>query len=70
MRKAYRRFKKRYRLLHVGLMAIALVMLWWATWNLLDVLVPREHGVLGYVLGFAVAFVLLYLDGFHLKELE
>ncbi len=68
--KHYRRFKRKYRLAHLALMAFALVLLWWATWGVLDALLPPQYKILGYVAGFLVALFILYLDDFHLKELE
>lgn len=68
--KAYRRFKKKHRLAHVALVAVALVMFWWAVWGLLDALTPPNHPLLAYAAGFLAAFVILYLDDFHLRELE
>jgi hypothetical protein len=66
----YRRFKKNHRLAHIALMAFALILLWWATWGTLDYLLPHMYKPLGYIAGFLVALFILYLDGFHLKELE
>lgn len=68
--KAYRRFKRTHRLAHIAIVAVAIIMFWWAVWNVLDVFLFPEHPFLGYALGFLAAFFILYLDDFHLGELE
>jgi hypothetical protein len=55
--KPYRRFKKKHKLIHIVIVAVAIVMLW--------------RGVtLSYIVGAVIAIAVLYLDDFHLKELE
>lgn len=68
--KHYRKFKRKHRLAHLALMALAIVLFWWALWGVLDLLFSAEYKMLGYAFGFLVAFFILYLDDFHLKELE
>ena len=68
--KSYRRFKKRHRIMHFGIMAFAIVLFWWALWNLLDMMVGWIDPIVMYPLGIVVALAVLYLDGLHLKELE
>ncbi len=51
-------------------MAIAIVMFWWGTWGLLDLYLPESDALAGYAIGIIVAFLILYIDDFHLKELE
>lgn len=70
MRRWYRKFKKRYRLLHVLIMATSIVLFWWGTWNILDLYTAENNSLAWYALGILVAFLLLYIDDFHLKELE
>ena len=50
--------------------ALAVVLFWWGLWNLLDMLTAWVHPAIIYIVGIVVALFVLYLDGFHLKELE
>jgi len=56
--------------MHFGIMAFAIVLFWWALWNLLDMMVGWIDPIVMYPLGIVVALAVLYLDGLHLKELE
>ena len=68
--KGYRRFKKKYRLLHVLLVATAIVMFWRGAWSLLDTYFLPNYQLVSSALSILIAFFILYLDDFHLKELE
>jgi hypothetical protein len=69
MRKWYRKFKKKHRLVHVFLMGLSILMFWWGAWGILELYVT-SYPLAWYALGILVAFLILYLDNFHLKELE
>lgn len=68
--KRYRKFKKKHKTAHIILVAIALVMLWRGIWGLLDIFLVPNNALLSYVLSILIAFIILYFDDFHLKELE
>ena len=68
--KIYRQFKRKHRLLHILIVAIAIVMLWKGIWSLLDAYLFPGNVLAGNLLSILVAFFILYLDDFHLKELE
>lgn len=68
--KRYRRFKKRHKVLHLLLVAFAVVMFWRGVWGILDAYFLPDNRLLSYLGSIALAFVVLYFDDFHLKELE
>lgn len=70
MRQWYRKFKRKYRLMHVLIMAVAIVMFWWGVWGVLDLTLSEENPIPVYALGILIAFFLLYIDDFHLGELK
>ena len=69
MLKRYRRFKKRHKVLHILLVAIAVVMFWRGAWGILDTYFLPDNLLASYLASIFVAFVILYFDDFHLKEL-
>ncbi len=68
--KLYRRFKKRYKILHILIVATAVVMFWRGIWGILDTYLLPDNTLLSYTISVFVAFGILYFDDFHLKELE
>jgi len=68
--KPYRRFKKKHRLVHIIIVAIAIVMLWRGVWGLLDTYLLPNNEVASYLVGALIALAILFFDDFHLKELE
>lgn len=70
MRNWYKKFRRKYRILHVLLMATAIVMFWRGVWGLLDVFLIPHHELVSSLLSIFIAFVVLYIDDFHLRELE
>lgn len=66
----YRRFKKRHKVTHLVIVAVAVVMMWRGIWSLLDLYLLPDQQLLSNVLSIAVAFAILYFDDFHLKELS
>lgn len=68
--RTYRRFKHKHKLIHILLVAIAVVMFWRGVWGLLDEYLLPDLPVVSYTLGIIVAFAILYFDDFHLKELH
>jgi hypothetical protein len=66
----YRRFRKKYRALHILSIAVAIVMFWKGIWSLLDAYILPGHIFISNALLILIAFFVLYLDDFHLKELE
>ncbi len=79
---AKRRFKKSRRSLlnrlrgkhdsplHKLLVLIAIVVIWWGVWTILDILFLEDKPMLSAVIAIIVAFFFLFLDDFHLRELE
>lgn len=67
--KIYRRFKKRHRVLHLLIAAIGIAMFWRGAWGILDTYFFPNNQLLSYVGSIFVAFLVLYFDDFHLKEL-
>ena len=68
--KAYRKFKRKHKLFHLLLMAVAVVMFWRGVWGILDDYFLTSTPLLSYGLSIFIAFLILYFDDFHLKELE
>lgn len=68
--KNYRKFKKKHKVFHIIIVSFAIVMLWRGVWGLLDYYFFNNSPVLSYILSVLIAFVVLYFDDFHLKELE
>lgn len=66
----YRRFKKKHKVLHLLLVAFAVVMFWRGVWGILDTYFLPDNQLLSYLGSIALAFIVLYFDDFHLKELE
>ena len=66
----YRRFKKKHKLFHILLVALAVVMLWRGIWGILDLYFFPNNSVASYLSSLIIAFAILYFDDFHLKELE
>lgn len=58
------------RLLRILFMSVAIVTFWWGVWGLLDHIFMISNPVAGYIIGIIAALLVLYLDDFHLKELE
>jgi len=52
------------------IVAIAIVMFWRGVWSLLDTYLLPDHFLISNLVSILVAFFILYLDDFHLKELE
>lgn len=68
--KWYRKFKKRHRVLHILIVAIAVVMFWRGIWQILDIYLFPGNQFISSAACILIAFLVLYLDDFHLKELE
>lgn len=68
--KGYRRFKRKHKVLHILLVASAVVMFWRGVWGILDTYFFPDQKVLSYLTSILIAFFILYFDDFHLKELE
>lgn len=66
----YRRFKKRHRVVHLLLISTAIVLFWRGVWVLLDTYLLPDQALMSSLVSIGAAFIILYLDGFHLKELE
>jgi hypothetical protein len=67
--KLYRRFKKRYRALHLLIISFALVLAWWGLWGILDAYLLPHLRLWGYLAALGIAFIILYLD-YNVKELD
>lgn len=68
--KRYRRFKRKHKVLHILLVALAVVMFWRGVWGILDTYFFPGNTLASYLSSIVIAFVILYFDDFHLKELE
>lgn len=68
--KRYRKFKRKYKVLHILLVALAVVMFWRGVWGILDTYLFPGNELASYLSSIIVAFLILYFDDFHLKELE
>lgn len=66
----YRRFKTNHKVLHIFFAAIAIVFFWRGVWGLMDTYFFPDNPVISNTASVFVAFVILYFDDFHLKELE
>ncbi len=66
----YRFFKRKHRAVHILFVAIAIVMFWKGVWSLLDAYLLPGNVLASNTILILVAFLILYLDDFHLKELE
>lgn len=62
--------KSRRKPLRILLMAVAIVTFWWGVWGLLDSLFHIHNSVISYALGVIIAVFVLFIDDFHLRELE
>lgn len=56
--------------LKILLSAIAIVMVWWAVWGVLDQYFLPQNKNRAYLLAFVVGIVILLLDDWLLKELD
>jgi hypothetical protein len=68
--RSYRRFKDKHKITHILLVAIAIVMFWRGVWGLLDEYFFTASPVISYGLSIFIAFLILYFDDYHLKELH
>ncbi|PJE64015.1 hypothetical protein COU89_00065 [Candidatus Roizmanbacteria bacterium CG10_big_fil_rev_8_21_14_0_10_45_7] len=66
----YRQFKKRHKIIHILIMATAVVMFWRGVWGILDTYLLPDNTLLSYAVSVLAAFTILYLDDFQLNELE
>lgn len=66
----YRKFKKKHKILHILLVAFAVVMFWRGAWGILDTYFFPGNHLVSYTISIALAFIILYFDDFHLSELE
>ena len=69
------RFLKRLRdshnsPIHKLFALIALIVVWWGTWTILDIFFLDNQRLLSATIAIVIALVFLLLDDFHLKELE
>ncbi len=67
---SYRRFKKRNKTLHIFFAAVAVVFFWRGIWGLIDLFFLPANSLVSNIISVGIAFVILYFDDFHLKELE
>ncbi len=68
--KGYRRFKRKYKFVHILVFATAVILFWRGVWGILDTYLFPDNILLSNLVSIGIAFVVLYLDDFHLKELE
>lgn len=63
-------FKKHLKSnLKILMTAIAVVMVWWAVWGLLDQYFIPQNKPLGYLIGFLIGILILLLDDWLIDEL-
>ena len=70
MTKQYKKFKKKHKVIHLLIVSTAIVMLWRGIWGLLDLYLFADNQTISYFVSVMVAFAILYLDNFHLKDIE
>lgn len=68
--KIYRRFKRKHKVLHTFIVAVAVVLFWRGAWGIIDVYFLPGNVLASNLGSILTAFLILYLDDFHLKELE
>lgn len=70
MHYAMKEFKKHLKSnLKILMTAIAVVMVWWAVWGLLDQYFIPQNKPLGYLIGFLIGILILLLDDWLIDEL-
>ncbi|MEI9966719.1 MAG: hypothetical protein WDN67_03745 [Candidatus Moraniibacteriota bacterium] len=68
--KLFSRFKKKRKASKIVVVAFAVITFWWGVWGILDHYFFPQAEIFAYVGAIILAFIILYLDDFHLKELE
>ncbi len=64
------KFKETYPTTNVMVVVIAIIAFWRGIWGLFDVVLFPNSPVLSYLSSIAVGALVLYLDGFSLKDLK
>ena len=65
-----KRETRKNKFFRIIIIAIAVVTFWWGVWGLLDTFFHLNNPIIGYIIGIAIALLVLYFDDFRLKELE
>lgn len=68
-KKKVRKFEKRHHIFAALLVATALVLFWRGVWHLADEYLFPNHPILSAWICVLIAFLILYLRDFDLKEL-
>ena len=68
-KKKIKRFEKEHHVFTALLVGAALVLFWRGTWHLADEYLFPNHHLLSAVASVVIAFIILYLRDFDLKEL-
>ncbi len=64
------KFKATYPTANVIVVVIAIIAFWRGIWGLLDVVLFPNSPMLSYLSSIAIGALVLYLDGFSLKDLK
>lgn len=64
------RFKETYPTANVIVVVVAIIAFWRGVWGLFDVLLFPSSPIISYLSSIAVGALVLYLDGFSLKDLK
>ena len=64
------KFKVTYPTANVIVVVIAIIAFWRGIWGLLDVLLFPNSPMLSYLSSIVIGALVLYLDGFSLKDLK
>ena len=64
------KFKDTYPTANVIIVVIAIIAFWRGIWGLLDVILFPNSPMLSYLSSIVIGALVLYLDGFSLKDLK
>lgn len=63
------RLKEKYSTANVSIVVVAVVMLWWGVWGILDTYFFPTFLPLRYLIGVLLGALVLYLDDFSLEDI-
>ena len=65
-----KKFKRKHKVIHRLIAFTCVVALFWGIWQILDALAIGKHASVVGAAVIVVSLIFLFLDDFHLKELE
>ena len=63
-------FKTQYPNVNVIIVVIAIIAFWRGVWGLFDVILFPNSPFFSYIISIIIGAVILYIDGFSLKDLK